>query len=1037
MFGNLIRRSASLTRRAGRSVRRPRFEPLESRSLLAVGPFLHVHNVDQLAVVDSSSGELEVIARMTGFAGDDQAMNDIAFSASGRLYGIARDWLYEIHPVTGELTPLGQHGLSNVSALIGRPDGSLQAMGRSQPDLYRLTVNDTSLVNVTRIAALSGIDPTEGSNGDITYFQGDLLVATTDDRLIRYRFDINPDRPRLIQEVDLADLEVTDVFGLATVGSRLFATAGTSVFELGISQPPTATEVTLTNSNFGDMRGAAYFAEAGGPVPVGTLSGVKWFDRNKDGIRQNNEPALADWSVFIDTNLNGTRDTGEPLRQTDANGQYFFFGREPGFYTVDEIIPDTSQWEQTFPRTPHPNIVGLYSFDDGRGSNQLSHDSGLPDLTSSLVSFGGGSAQLNSAASFLELPRSLGDSPFTILVSASYTTIFGSEQYLLSQQAGTSDADRDFHLTVNPTTRGVTASFCSAQGNCQGELLGTVDQTLHQYGITWDGELVGNFFDGQLATERVTGTRPDIDGQVVRFGNPRSLPAAAGLRGTLAEIRIYSRALSQTELAGALEAPFVGNPYTVLLDDERGLDGLDFGNGEPTVVEMNPEIEVARGAIDGPEIVNGGEVDLGTASSSDAPLQTQIFITNTGDEPLDIPTVAVSAGFQLEGPAVTSLAPGQSTSFRVTLIDATQGIKSGEIRIDNNDADENPFVIRLRAEIFDPDTRPRDILINTSAGNVLRIDPTVGTPQTVATGLPVMTDIAYDSRTDRLYGIDATFLYEINLADQIATTLFAHNVPGAAALGVAPSGDIFAAGEHVFRLDVLNETSQKFSNGGAAIAGDIAFLGNRMLMSTANGDLYEIEPNSTTRLGTLGGAAMNGLAATGTNTLYGFSNNQAFLINVDALSVTPQFGLMVFTVAGATFEPKIRAHNPNEPPDVNGDGFVVPLDALLVINELNERQFSDPTTGRLLTNPVGETRFPDINNDGLITPLDALLIINRLNSLPAPAVAAAAADTVMAEAEDAADLAAVRPLRAQLGALLVRSFDVDNDNDTRRPARRS
>src|SRR5690606_2045116 len=119
--------------------------------------------------------------------------------------------------------------------------------------------------------------------GDITYYQGDLIVATTDDRLIRYRFDINPDRPRIIQQVDLTQLDVTNVFGLATVGNRLFATNNSSVFELNITNPqsPTATEVELADRNFGAMRGAAYFAEAGGPLPVGTISGVKWFDRNK------------------------------------------------------------------------------------------------------------------------------------------------------------------------------------------------------------------------------------------------------------------------------------------------------------------------------------------------------------------------------------------------------------------------------------------------------------------------------------------------------------------------------------------------------------------------------------------------------------------------------------------------------------------------------------------------------------------------------------------------------------------------------------
>ena len=59
--------------------------------------------------------------------------------------------------------------------------------------------------------------------------------------------------------------------------------------------------------------------------------------------------------------------------------------------------------------------------------------------------------------------------------------------------------------------------------------------------------------------------------------------------------------------------------------------------------------------------------------------------------------------------------------------------------------------------------------------------------------------------------------------------------------------------------------------------------------------------------------------------------------------------------------------NADQPTDVNGDGLTTPLDALLVVNQLNGRA----TPGAL---------YRDVNNDGVTSPLDALLVINHLDA---------------------------------------------------------
>jgi peroxidase len=73
-------------------------------------------------------------------------------------------------------------------------------------------------------------------------------------------------------------------------------------------------------------------------------------------------------------------------------------------------------------------------------------------------------------------------------------------------------------------------------------------------------------------------------------------------------------------------------------------------------------------------------------------------------------------------------------------------------------------------------------------------------------------------------------------------------------------------------------------------------------------------------------------------------------------------------------------HNFFSAEDVNDDGQCSPLDAMLIIGELNARaQASSVFKGQF---------FTDVNNDGQNSPADALLVINRLNhrdsNLPGP-----------------------------------------------------
>jgi hypothetical protein len=67
--------------------------------------------------------------------------------------------------------------------------------------------------------------------------------------------------------------------------------------------------------------------------------------------------------------------------------------------------------------------------------------------------------------------------------------------------------------------------------------------------------------------------------------------------------------------------------------------------------------------------------------------------------------------------------------------------------------------------------------------------------------------------------------------------------------------------------------------------------------------------------------------------------------------------------------------NPNNRYDVNADGFVSPIDVLVIINLLNTMGPSVPVDGL-----PGPPDYVDVNGNNTVEPLDALEVINFINS---------------------------------------------------------
>jgi hypothetical protein len=90
----------------------------------------------------------------------------------------------------------------------------------------------------------------------------------------------------------------------------------------------------LASGDEGTLAASVFLPE---PTSV-IISGRVWFDRMADGERMFNEPYLAGWKVYLDTNGNEAWDAGEPQTLTGGDGEYHFTGLAPGKYVVREVL---------------------------------------------------------------------------------------------------------------------------------------------------------------------------------------------------------------------------------------------------------------------------------------------------------------------------------------------------------------------------------------------------------------------------------------------------------------------------------------------------------------------------------------------------------------------------------------------------------------------------------------------------------------------------------------------------------------------------
>ena len=182
------------------------------------------------------------------------------------------------------------------------------------------------------------------------------------------------------------------------------------------------------------------------------------------------------------------------------------------------------------------------------------------------------------------------------------------------------------------------------------------------------------------------------------------------------------------------------------------------------------------------------------------------------------------------------------------------------------------------------------------AGPVLYIDDTDGVLGTVdvatgeaevigSTGV-ALTDIAF-APDGTLYGISSTQFYRINPANARATLIGAHGIPGGNALVFSTDGTLYAAGDSstfLYTVNAATGRATRFFDTGFTSAGDLAFYGGELYLSTTSNELVYIAPEFafSYAIGSIGFTNVLGLATGDNGVLYGVSGTQLLSVDPDS-----------------------------------------------------------------------------------------------------------------------------------------------------------
>ncbi len=248
-----------------------------------------------------------------------------------------------------------------------------------------------------------------------------------------------------------------------------------------------------------------------------TATGYKWNDLNGNGIRDAGEPGIADVYIYVDLDLDGRIDIGEPAAKTNADGSYKLTFPGPGMYAVKEVLQ--AGFTQTLPglAAGYQYIVTL----TGNPTTDAAQLSGLNFGNNTAVDFGDAPATYGIASSGIRSGLTLGTLWDSEGVSSFSPDAQGDDINGIDDEDGI-DLTKVLPLVAGNSNNPITVTTTNTTG-----------QTAYlQVWIDFDGNGVFDASERIVANQSVTGAALPVINVAV--------PANARVGNTFARLRLSS-----------------------------------------------------------------------------------------------------------------------------------------------------------------------------------------------------------------------------------------------------------------------------------------------------------------------------------------------------------------------------------------------------------------------------------------------------------------------------------------------------------------
>ncbi len=752
----------------------------------------------------------------------------------------------------------------------------------------------------------------------------------------------------------------------------------------------------------------------------GSVSGVKWNDLDADGIQDPNEPGIEGVYIYADLDNNGSIALGEPAAITAADGSYFIEGVRPGHITIREVA--SPGWHLTYPASGFHVVMVR------------------PDETTTGVNFGNtASIDFGDAPAPYPTLSADGGASHGILPGFMLGTLIDGEPDGIPNADATGD---DFNnLDDEDGVQFAKPLFAGKTGTAQVTVsTGAYQAGVLQAWIDFNGDGDWNDPGEQVAKDLVL----DDGVHDITF----SVPSDAAVGTTVARFRYsFERELGPTGPARAgevedhtvlvLKDEPVAKPDYFAVEQDSTNNSLDvLANDFPSSTGLLTIVGVSQPARGQASIAPDGKSIIFTPNAGIFSPPDEVFTYTVGDGTgkTDSATVTVHVNPKLIKPLAVDdsfqVTAGSSGNVLRVLTNDLPGVAGTMQLLSVTNPGSGTAVINDNGTPTDP---LDDYIVYTPDASFDTVDEfqyTIGN----ANGNSTATVTVFQTPAPGDQGVDIS----IDVTDERGNPINEIEVGSEFTLVVSVQdtrGVVGDAGVYAAYLDVLfdrNLVSPNFdANNPAGFDIDYApdYLNGKSGDVDTPGLLNEVGAFQTSSK-PLGDNKLEVFQVTFTARAVGtveFAGNPA--------DVTPRHDVLFYEPPTAVALPDIHygfrtldvvarkaagESSNRDPMDVNADGKVTPLDALMIINALNAHvQSRGPG--------VAGSRL-DVNRDAVISPIDALLVVNYLSfggggEGEAPAALSAAAPDINAplvvsatSATQPADLLAA-PLVTQDAAL--------------------